>query len=177
MEKSASFTPEEDKWEYSEDKIIIRNVLDCECYQGYIKERIMADYCEKDEDICKYGNMWIINITKHKQSGVDSDCLLRAQRRKRSPQEIRACCNSCSTCAQAAAGICACLSAGAGCVGGNWTMLGCTIACTNFVEDFRRQCENGCHNDLERPWENFETWKDEYEKRYRLCPKPPTRCP
>lgn len=162
------------KWEYFEDKIIIRNVPDCKCYQSYIKERIMADYCEKEEDICKYGNMWIVNISKEKQLEIST---LRAQRRKRSPEEIRACCKTCGRCAAAADSICQCLAAGAGMVGGNWTMAACTVVCINMVEDIRQQCENNCYGDFEKPWEDFETWKVQYEKTYRLCPQPPLRCP
>lgn len=54
------------KKEYSKDKITIRNIPDSECYKDAERSYLREKYCEKDEDIHDYGNMWIVDITKQK---------------------------------------------------------------------------------------------------------------
>ncbi len=54
------------KKEYSKDKITIRNMPDSECYKEAERSYLRENYCEKDEDIHEYHNMWIVDITKQK---------------------------------------------------------------------------------------------------------------
>lgn len=56
------------KKEYSKDKIIIRNMSDSECYKEAERRYLREEYCEKDEDIHEYPNMWIVDITKQKRT-------------------------------------------------------------------------------------------------------------
>jgi hypothetical protein len=174
------------KWEYSNEKIIIRNVLDCECYQADLRERLKTKYCESDKDICEYGNMWVINITKKKPSIIETqegilldseleDSVLRAAHPiKRTPQEIQACCDTCNRLARAAKAICDCLPTTFA-YKAPWTAMACSIACSDYVEEMRKDCVVNCQV-TERAWKDFETWKAQYEKRYSQCPRPPMRC-
>lgn len=56
------------KYNKFEDKIVIRNLPDCECYQNSAKQLMVSKYCQDENDIQMYGNMWIVNITKRNNS-------------------------------------------------------------------------------------------------------------
>jgi tetratricopeptide (TPR) repeat protein len=56
------------KKEFSKDKITIRNMPDSECYKEAERMYLREEYCEKDEDIHEYHNMWIVDITKQKRT-------------------------------------------------------------------------------------------------------------
>jgi hypothetical protein len=63
-EKYLQDSPLLSKRDYFKDKVIIRNIPDCQFYKEMEKKRLREKYCEKDEDISDYGSMWIVNITK-----------------------------------------------------------------------------------------------------------------
>lgn len=170
---------------FAKDKIIIRNVLKCNLYQDMAKEWILSKYCEKEEDIHKFDQTWIINTSKKQNTLSENEEifsrvteipneLLKAAR-TRTPAEIQSCCNTCSRLATASAAICGCLMFPES-LGGPILVTTCTACCLAFVETIRQDCERCCYNDLGTCAKSFETWKTGYKNKYSECPQPPKCC-
>lgn len=65
-EKYLQDSPLLSKRDFFKDKVIIRNIPDCQFYKEIERKRLIEKYCENDKDISDYGSMWIVNITKQK---------------------------------------------------------------------------------------------------------------
>ncbi len=158
------------KYDYFKEKIIIRNILDCECYKKFLKNLMISDFCD-ESDISDYNDTWVVNITKK------CDCQLKRPylaSKTRGPDEAQACCNTVNKLAVAANVICSCVSTPFGPV----TSTTCKVACAVFVEGIRQAGEWCCNNGgiEEKCWENFETWKVDFKKENPKCPRPPKEC-
>lgn len=162
------------KYDYFQEKIIIRNLPDCNLYKNFTKERMIAQYCKGEEDIHEYGNTWIINRTK-----LYNDDLNDRQNKElevRTSQQIEACVNSCNTLAVAADFCCYILPAPP-ILGGPITTTACRFACVALVERLRQDCENCCYNtDKSCANKTFESWKQRFIDENPRCGKPPFRC-
>lgn len=156
------------KWQLTNNKIIIRNVPDSECYKKMTKNFMLENFCEEGNDIHEYGNIWTIDITKKNINAGYADDI----RETRGPEQERACCNTCSTFAVSANIICACMSTNP-----HPFYVGCKIACVMFVEQIKQACEWCCYHGgyEEKCWKNFQTWKLDYSKEQPDCPKPPAQ--
>lgn len=168
------------KYDFSKEKIIIRNVLDCNCYKDFTKKIILSEFCEKEEDIHVYGNTWIINITKgmncsacKNDTGSITDPFFQ-NTHIRTPTQIQACCNTVNKMAVASSVICGCISVPIGPI----TSGACKLACVVFVEEIRQICEWCCYNGgvEEKCWKRFETWKTDFKNANPKCPQPPKEC-
>lgn len=157
------------KYQFEENRIIIRNVPQLGSYQKLAKSFLINKFCEKEENIHEYGNTWVVNITK--TCGVCKESELNA--RKRRPEGIRACCNTCSTLAVSATAICSCLSNSK-----HPVIVLCKLSCIMFTEGLRQACEWCCYNGgiEDKCWNNFSTWKDDFHNENQNCPHPPEGC-
>lgn len=167
------------KYIFSDEKIIIRNIPDCVCYKNSAKDLMLSLFCESENDICEYDNLWIINITKKckcdKENGNETELPIRnLSTSVRTEQQIEACCNTVNRLAVAANVICGCLSIPTGPV----SSVACKVACAVIIEAIRETAEWCCYNGgvEEKCWKKFETWKVAYKKANPDCPKPPTDC-
>lgn len=158
------------KYDYSDDKIIIRNMLSCDYYKTATRNRLISKYCINPENIHEYNDKWIIDVTKKCSCGCS---IIKA---KKSPQEIEACCNTCNKLAIASNFICCCLSMPPQ-LGGPITANACKLLCIALVEDIRQECERCCKFSDGKCWGNFETWKEQYKKENPGCGCPPIKCP
>ena len=169
------------KYDFSEEKIIIRNVLDCNCYKNSSKQLMLSEFCEKEEDIHEYGSTWVVDITKKNKSccsecseskaeHIHSPCISQ----ERNGDQIQGCCNTCNKLAVAASVICGCLSIPTGPL----SSIACKVACSVFVEEIRQVCERCCHNGgIEgKCWKKFETWKSDFKQKNSNCPHPLRSC-
>jgi hypothetical protein len=171
------------KYDFGKEKIIIRNVPDCKCYKNFAKELMLSDYCENEEDICEYGNKWIVNVTKKdcnqckitKKEDFPSHLLILDEGGERSPEQIRACCNTVNKLAAAANLICGCVTTPFGPI----TNTACKAACVVFVEAIREEAEWCCYNGgyEKKCWKKYDTWKNDFKRKNGNCPKPPHNCP
>lgn len=166
------------KYDYTKEKIIVRNLPDCEFCRETTKQFMTSQFCKETNDISEYDNMWIINITKDCNCSSDqlpkiSNPILSIS--KRGPAEIQACCNSVNRCAVAANVICGCITTPYG----PGVDVGCKVTCAVFVEALREAGEWCCNNGgiEENCWEKFKTWKVDFQKKNPKCPKPPEKCP
>lgn len=153
---------------------MIRNIPDCECYKNYAKQLMISNYCENENDIHEYGNVWIVNITKK------CNCMKNQQYPsgvfQRSPAEIQGCCNTCDRLATAANFICGCLPVPPQ-LGGPVTKAACRLACVMLVETLREDCESCCYEEDGKCWSCFETWKSQFKKKNPDCAHPLKECP
>ena len=167
------------KYDYSKEKIIIRNIPDCAFYKESTKQLMISQFCENENDISEYGNMWIINITKNCECSKDiqnmESSLPVLEVAQRGPAEAQACCNTVNKLAVAANVICGCVSTPFGPV----TSTTCKVACALFVEGVRQASEWCCNNGgvEEKCWKKFETWKVNFKEKNPKCPRPPKSCP
>lgn len=167
------------KYDYFKEKIVIRNIPNCDYYKSCTKDRILSRFCQHEEDIHDYGNTWIINVTKDcnsypdHQNTTESNLLL--EQNLRTPEQIQACCNTCNKLATAANFICSCLPIPPQ-LGGPITAATCRFACIILVEDLRQDCENCCHNTEGKCWNTFESWKSQFKKENPRCGRPPIKC-
>lgn len=162
------------KYNKFEDKIVIRNLPECECYKDYAKQFMMSKYCENESDIRTYGDMWIVNITK--KCDCMKNLLITSRTSKRSPAEIEGCCNTCNRLATTANFICGCLPIPPQ-LGGPITKTACRLACVLLVETLREDCESCCYNEEGVCWSCFETWKEKFKKKNPNCGSPSKGCP
>jgi hypothetical protein len=178
--KYVTASPLMPKYDYFEEKIVVRNIPESECCKNAVRQFILTTFCENKDDISEYGNIWVVNTTEgcHPCSmNVEQKVLpipfLQASRR--GPDQIQACCNTVNKLAAAAQIICGCISTPVGPV----TSMACKAACGIFVEGIRQVGERCCHNGgvEEQCWKKFDTWKIDFKNEYPGCPKPPTRCP
>lgn len=169
------------KYDFSDEKIVIRNVPDCKYYKDSTKDLMLSLFCENEKDICEYDSLWIINVTKKCNSCQRKDMTntqsneLPKQNIKisqRTESQIEACCNTVNRLAVSANMICGCLKTG-GAVG-----LACKMTCAVFVEAIRETAEWCCYNSgtEENCWEKFKTWKVKFKKKNEDCPNPPVNC-
>ncbi len=152
---------------FEENKIIVKNAPQCEECKKSAVPFLINKFCEKEEDFQEYGNIWVIRLTKkcdcfNKESHRDQNARLK-DGTKRTPEVIRACCNTCSTLA---------VSAGVAC--GRILHFGCRTFCLLFVETCRQVCEGCCYHGgvEEKCWENFSFWKDDFQRQNPDCTIP-----
>ena len=153
---------------FEESKILIKNVPQCKAYKKIARSFLTQKFCEKDTDFQEYGNVWIINLTKKCDCIKSNSKSARHPERvtngsKRTPEVVRACCNTCST--LAVGGFVAC---------GRIPHIGCQAACSLFVEMLRQTCEGCCYNGgiEEKCWEKFSIWKDDFNRQAPECTIP-----
>lgn len=157
------------KYSFSNEKIIIRNIPDCECYKNLSKQLMLSQFSTKESDIQDFGNTRIINISK------DLICLPCKESQMRNQKQVQGCCNTCNKLAIASASVCGCISVPFGPI----TCGVCRTACLIFVEEIRQLCEWCCQNGGlgGKCWEQFETWKIDFHQKNPDCPQPPMSCP
>jgi len=164
------------KLDYLENKIVIRNVPDCELYKYYTKHQMLAKYCECEQDIQEYGKTWIINKTKRQNHDLN---LLRRDNlvvRGKTPEQIEACVNTCNRLADSAAYCCYLLPLPT-VLSGPVTATTCGIACLALVEQLRLDCAECCRYSEEAcANKTFRSWKNEFIKENPRCGKPPEKC-
>lgn len=152
---------------FREDRIIINNVPSCKIYKNSAKSFFIKEFCKNDEDFREYGDVWAINVTKkcdcYEKKTTSYQPYKRVDNKKRTPEAIRACCNTCSTLAVGGVAIC-----------GRFPNYACKIACTFFIETLRQIGEGCCYNGgyEEKCWENFSFWKDSFHDKNPKCPHP-----
>jgi hypothetical protein len=161
------------KYDRFEEKIVIRNVPDCNCYKNCAKQLLMSKHCTQEKDIREYGNTWIIDITKNYDSLKETK---NAITHRRSPEEVQACCNTCNRLSTAANFICNCLPIPPQ-LGGSITKNACRISCPMYVEMLREDCEACCNDEEGKCWGTFESWKKQFKKENHNCPHPTKECP
>lgn len=150
---------------FKEDKIIINNVPSCSIYKKSVKSLLANEFCKSKEDFREYGNIWVFNVTKKcKCKKLElSSYSKRVDDKKRTPEAIRGCCNTCST-----------LAVGGGLVCGRVPHWVCKSACFLFIETIRQICESCCYNGGydEKCWERFSFWKDDFHDKNPNCSHP-----
>lgn len=173
------------KYHFEKNKIIIRNVLDCDWYKDWTKQLMLLKYCENEHDIHEYGNIWVIDITKQNDFlDIDEDrtpknldftkSASRPVLQKKTLQQIEGCCNTCDLLAVGANVICGCLALPE-VLAGPWTSVVCTLACMAFVEQSKQDCKACCRKDPQECGHFFKEWKDLFKRDYPNCPKPDCR--
>lgn len=150
---------------FKEDKIIINNVPSCSVYKKPVKSLLTDEFCKSKEDFKEYGNIWVFNVTKNcKCKNLESNSYSkRVEDKKRTPEAIRGCCNTCST-----------LAVGGGLVCGKVPHWVCKSACFLFIETIRQICESCCYNGGydEKCWTRFSFWKDDFHDKNPNCSHP-----
>jgi len=166
------------KYDYFKEKIIIRNMPDCEDYKKFARNLMISNFCNEN-DISEYDNTWVVNITKKYNCQIKKGNNINyaprdSAHKKRGPAEAYACCGTVNKLAVAANVICGCVSTPFGPV----TSTTCKVACALFIEGLRQAGEWCCNNGgiEEKCWKNFETWKVDFKREYPECPKPPKEC-
>ena len=134
-------------------------------YRKSVKSLFINQFCEDENDIHEYGDVWKIDITKKSgcQCNRASNKLpsKNVEDRRRTPEAIRGCCNTCSTLAVGAGACCARIS-----------HYACATVCLLFVETIRQICEDCCFHGGwdDRCWEDFSFWKDTFRDEHPRCP-------
>lgn len=153
---------------FEENKIIIKNVPQCKICEKSAISFLIKNFCEKEDDFQKYANIWVIRVTKkcecvNKKIQMNQHSKLLNDRTKRTPEVVRACCNTCNT-----------LAVGAGVACGRIPHFGCRTFYVLFVETCRQVCESCCYNGgiEEKCWENFSFWKDDFHRQKPGCSIP-----
>lgn len=175
-------------YQHVNNKIIIRNMLDCDCYKTLVKQLMLSRFCNNEKDIHEYGNFWIIDITKTCFTSDENERLINnslltpkfarlrevngyTRMQGRTLEQIEACCNTCDMIAAAATVACGCLVFPE-VFAGPWTATACTIACVAFVETMKQDCRTCCKREPNTCWDCFETWKDKFKTNYPNCAQP-----
>lgn len=164
-------------YHHSENKIIIRNMIDCNRFKTFIKQSMLTHFCKSEKDIHEHGNLWIVNITKTFED--NSFLTPRSARLKiidgrdgriRTLEQIEACCNTCDLLGAAAQAICGCLAVPEALAGP--LAVVCTAGCIAFIECLKIDCKTLCKRQPGQYPNTFETWKDQFNTKYPSCPYP-----
>lgn len=170
-------------YHHTENKIIIRNMIDCDCFKTFVKQSMLVHFCESEKDIHEHGNLWIINITKtlakdedflaSKSARIKIDDGKRGQAnsQRRTAEQIEACCNTCDLIGAGAAVVCGCLAVPE-VLAGPWTSVACTACCLVFIEKLSQDCKDFCKRQPGQYPSTFEAWKAQFNTQYPSCPYP-----
>lgn len=153
---------------FGKNKIIVSHIPDCENFKKSTKRLYVKKFCETEENLHDYGNIWVIDIKKKCECEFSEINVPLEAKSSRNPEAIRACCNTCSTLAVGAAAVCSYIP---GC---SVPTTVCKLSCVMFVEAARQACEWCCYNGGmgNKCWENFATWKDDFHDANPECPHP-----